>query len=454
MNDITTSTIIAQSTPIGAGAIAVIRLSGPQAITLSDSFIKLANQTALTLQASHTIHYGKVYDNDNLVDQVMVAVMRAPRTFTGENVVEISCHNNQFLIEKIISIALKHGAILAQKGEFTQRAFLHNKIDLIQAEAINDLIHAQTEAAVKKSLAQLEGSFSHQMQMLEQELVRALAWCEASFDFLDENAGFASQIKAHLQTQQQLIAHLQKTFDQQHHIKQGIRIALVGSVNAGKSSLFNKLIGHNRAIVSSQAGTTRDTIEAQLTRNGVFWTLIDTAGLRSTHDIIETQGIERSYQEAEKADIVIVVYDLSRIITPEEQEVYEKLIEKYASKIIIVGNKADLSHQLTVPVQALIVSTQDGTGLNSLESAIQTKVHNLLETSNAPFLVNKRHYHILTTLSQAIENIINMLNKEHVEYELVSYHLREALEHISQLTGKSISEAGMDLVFKEFCVGK
>ena len=226
--------------------------------------------------------------------------MRSPKTFTGQDTVEITCHNNQFIIEEIINLAIANGARLAQQGEFTKRAVFNGKIDLVQAEAINELIHAQTQLALKQSLAQLTGSFSHCLASLEKELLKALALSEASFEFLDEEMDFAPQIQALISSLQNTITGIKKTFNQQQQIRQGIRIAIIGSVNAGKSSLFNALLNQDRAIVSAIAGTTRDAIEAGVYTKGNYWTLVDTAGLRQTHDIIEQEGIKRSLKRHKK----------------------------------------------------------------------------------------------------------------------------------------------------------
>ena len=274
-------TIIAQCTPAGAGAIALLRMSGDDAITIADSIAQLTSKIKLSDCATHTIHYGWVTDQDgNHIDQVLFLLMKAPRTFTGQNTVEITCHNNPFIIEQIIAQTIAYGARIADKGEFSRRAFLNGKIDLVQAEAINELIHANTQQALKKSLSQVEGSLSHWIETIQTELFKARAYCEASFEFIDEEINFAPQIKENIKNILSTITQLKKSFDQQSQIRQGLRIALIGSVNAGKSSLFNALLGKDRAIVTNIAGTTRDVIEAGVYRDGNYWTFVDTAGLR------------------------------------------------------------------------------------------------------------------------------------------------------------------------------
>jgi tRNA modification GTPase len=449
--------IIAQCTPAGKGALALLRLSGPQVRNLVDAFVRLASGKKIEEVSSHTIHFGWICDHaGNHIDQVMAIVMDSPKTFTGQDVIEITCHNNPFLIEAIMSQAIKHGARIAEEGEFTKRAFLNGKVDLLQAEAINELIGANTQLALKKSLSQLEGSFSHWIQGLERELVRALSWCEASFEFLDEEAEFGPQIKAQIEVVLAKIQELKKTFDAQQHIRQGIKIALIGSVNAGKSSLFNTLLNQQRAIVTTIAGTTRDVIEAGVYRDGNYWTLVDTAGLRQTQDIIEQEGIRRSFEEAQKADIIILVFDGARELTEEEHRVYQELLAQYRHKIILVENKVDLplwpKHPFADKAD-LKCSTVTQDHKEVLETHIKAKIQALFSSLDSPFLLNKRQHSLLLGLEKKLITILSLLDS-FIQYELVSYHLKDALEHISELTGRSISEAGMDMVFKEFCVGK
>ncbi len=449
--------IVAQCTASGKGALALLRISGKDVRPLVDSCAQLSSGKSLLIVPSHTIHHGWVIDDNSAhIDEVMFIVMDGPKTFTGADVIEITCHNNPFLIEAVIAQLIKKGARLAQEGEFTKRAFLHGKIDLIQAEAINELISATTQLALKKSLAQLEGSFSHWISALEQDLLRALAWCEASFEFLDEEAEFGDRITASLKEMARKIEALKRTFDAQQQIRKGICIALIGSVNAGKSSLFNALLNKKRAIVTDIAGTTRDAIEASLTVKGNYWTLIDTAGLRQTDDIIEQEGIRRSHEEAHKADIIILVVDRGRAMTLQEIRIYQELRKKYSTKCILVHNKSDLPvhdsiSALGSPAATVCSLTHESLGI--LNTLIEQKIAQLFDSLDSPFLLNKRHNALLIHLEEKINNILPLLSHS-VQYELVSYHLNDALTLLSELTGKSVSEAGLDMVFKEFCVGK
>lgn len=450
-------TIIAQCTPEGSGAIALLRISGVDAIATADICAQLPGKKKLSQAESHTIHYGWVTDQEGtVIDQVLFLLMRGPKTFTGQDTVEITTHNNQFLIDRIIQRVLSCGARSAQPGEFTRRAYLNGKIDLIQAEAINELIGSQTEHALKKSLAQLEGSFSATLEHLEKKLVKAMALSEASFEFIDEEIQFGQQIKVILEEVLQTIVTLKASHVQQDQIRQGIRIALIGSVNTGKSSLFNALIGKKRAIVTNIAGTTRDCIEAGLSKQGNFWTLIDTAGLRSTDDIIEQEGIKKSLEQAELSDIILLVFDGSRELSASEHEAYATILARHGSKCIIVRTKKDLPQvplELIDHGQVVSVSAQTQEQIDVLESQIHKKIMNLFSSLTSPYLLTKRHYHLLLTLEKNLLDIMTLCQGA-IEYELLSYHLQDCIATISELTGKTISEAAMDAVFREFCVGK
>ena len=454
--------IVALCTPKGNGAIALLRLSGINAFHVADQISSIPNGKKISEIPTHTIQYGSVLDNQgNRIDQVLFLVMHGPHTFTGQNTVEITCHNNPFIIESIIARTIACGARLAQEGEFTRRAVLNNKIDVPQAEAINELIHANTQAGLKKSLAQLEGSLSSWVTLIEKDLIKALALCEASFEFIDEEMEFNTQIADLTDRTLSTIENVKKSFDQQQQIREGIRIALIGCVNAGKSSLFNALIGKDRAIVTEIPGTTRDVIEAGLYKNGNYWTLIDTAGLRQTDDRIEQEGIGKSCAQAQSADIILLVIDSSRALLLEEKTIYQKLIADYENKIIVVYNKADLpsaNADLKDVAQelgqnSLWISGKTGHNIDALMHAIETKISSLFAQADSPFLLNKRQFNLLLGVEKKLKEIQPMLH-HNVHYELVSYHLNDALAFLSELTGKSISEAGMDAVFREFCVGK
>lgn len=450
-------TIIAHCTPKGAGALALLRMSGANVCEIASAMSKLASKQSIRDVPSHTIHYGWVTNSSGeRVDQVMFIVMHAPATFTGQDVVEITCHNNQFIIDAITEIALRNGARLAQEGEFTKRAVLNKKVDLLQAEAINDLIHAQTPLALKKSLSQLKGTLSDWTLKIEKELFRVLAFCEASFEFIDEEITFDAPMRATLQSIRTMITNVKKTYSHQQQIKKGFRIALLGSVNAGKSSIFNALLDKQRAIVTNKAGTTRDVLEDALYKDGIYWTVVDTAGLRTTEDEIEQEGIKRSFIESQTADVIILVCDGTRALSQEEQTIYEQIIASYPNKVIVIENKADQGICVTrnLPhAPALRISAHQPETIAMLEAAIEEKITSLSSTMDTPFLLNKRQYSLLIELEHKLEQIEMMFNGP-IQYEILSYHLNDALAHLSELTGKSISEKGMDAIFKEFCVGK
>lgn len=456
-------TIIAQCTPRGSGAIALLRISGTSAIIVADAITQLASGKKLTDLSSHTIHYGTIIDqNKNQIDSVLFMLMHGPRTFTGQDTVEITCHNNQFIIEEIISLAINAGARLAQEGEFTKRAVINGKIDLVQAEAINELIHAQTQMALKQSLAQLSGSFSSWLAGIEMELMKALAFCQASFEFLDEEIELGGPIAGMINGIKHSITEIKKTFNQQQQIRQGVRVALIGSVNAGKSSLFNALLNQQRAIVNAQAGTTRDSIEAGLYKNGNFWTLVDTAGLRQTHDAIEQEGIRRSFEEAHKADIILLAHDSTCELSEEEKTVYGQLQEKYANKIICVYTKCDdTSFDIKsstfiqdVNKEEIFVSSKTKNNIDTLEQMIQQKIATLFADIASPFLLNQRQHNLLLALENKLIEIEAILNSKQIAYELLAIHLNDAIAHLAELSGKEISETSMDMIFREFCVGK
>lgn len=461
-------TIVALSTPTGNGAIALIRISGDEAMGITSKISRLHGSKKLDKQPSHTVHHGWVINKSNIaLDEVMFIVMRGPHTFTGEDTVEITCHNNQFIIESIIKEILGNGARLANRGEFTQRAFENEKIDLMQAEAINELICAQTEMALKKSLAQLKGTLSKEIVEIERELIKSLAWSEASFEHLEDEGDFGEQIRKRIKKILKKIEIINKNYDIRKQIREGVRIVLLGSVNAGKSSLFNKILDQDRSIVTKVAGTTRDVIEAGIYRGQHYWTLIDTAGLRTTKNIIEKEGIKRSLDQAKKSDIIILAIDGSRNISTgistEEKKIYKKLMKDFSDKIIIVQTKIDkksidlqkeFPKELPEEFSGIIkISSLTGKNINKLKKHIEQKINKIFEVADSPFLLNKRQFKIITVLKEKLIKIIEMLSGE-IAYEIVSHHLQESIEDVSKLTGRTVREQAIDVLFKEFCVGK
>jgi len=458
-------TIVALCTPRGSGAIALIRLCGKDVFTVTNSLAKLAGQRALADVPTHTIHYGSIIDTKEnvVIDHVLFLAMRSPQTFTGQDTIEITCHNNPFIIDRIISLALQHGARGAERGEFTRRAFLSGKVDLVQAEAINELIHAQTEHALKRSLQMLDGSFSSYVQNIEKQLTLLLGYVEASFEFLEEeqrDLAFDDTVRQRLQELQAHIAEAQKQFINQKQLREGVRITLCGNVNVGKSTLFNVLLGKERAIVTDIAGTTRDSIEATLYRNGVFLTFIDTAGVRTSHDIIEQKGIEKTSYEVASADVVLLVLDAHEPIHNHLASFIQSLIAEHKEKVIIVINKTETESALKNSTQELFaglekikVSGIQQLGIQELLQAIDNRIATIFAQCNAPFLLNQRHALLLTEIDNGLQFVANSCRNS-INYELVAYHLRQLLENLAQMTGRGVSERVLDTVFSEFCIGK
>jgi len=447
-------TIVALCTPQGKGAIALLRMSGPSAVEIATRISTLASGKKLTDLPTHTIHFGAVIDKQGKpIDQVLFLLMRGPKTFTGEDTVEITTHNNPFIVSAIIEQAVQAGARLAQEGEFSKRAFLNGKLDLHQAEAINELIHAQTQQALKASLAQLEGSLSHKLKGFEEKLLEALALSEASFEFIeDEQTEFCKNITAIIKRVAADIEALKKSHGQQKQIREGIRIALIGSVNAGKSSLFNLLLSQKRSIVTNIPGTTRDVIEAGQYRDGTYITFIDTAGLRQTQDIIEQEGIRRSMEQAQQADIILLVKDCSRAATKQEEKIYQDLEKSFGKKLIIVKNKADLNSTENIHI-GHVISCKTGRNIEALTQDIDKKIENLFSDLASPFLLNQRQYSKLIPLENHLESALQLLNNQPA-YELVSFELKKSLEQLAELSGKTISKQAIDHIFNQFCIGK
>ncbi len=454
--------IIALCTPRGSGAIALLRLSGVGVVEIADALGDLASEKKLLDCPSHTIHFGRVLDPENklIVDEVLFLLMRAPKTFTGQDTVEISCHNNQFIIEKIIELACRYGARLARAGEFSKRSFLSGKLDLVQVEAINDVIHAQTEEALRRSMEQLQGSLSCYLKDIEIRLVKLLTLAEASFEFLEEEQRDINIEATFKQECVNLLAHMRDLlvqFSQQQQVRQGVRVALVGRVNAGKSTLFNALVKRERAIVADVAGTTRDSIELSLYKGGIFWTFVDTAGLRHTHDAIEQQGIERTFVEAKAADVVLLVFDATTPVNEQNAVVYRDLVHSYAPKIIGVLNKVDMGAatppDLGCAVPLVRVSAKQQQGIADLERVVDEKIQTLFAQLTSPYLLTQRQARLISEIEGKLDFIVKDIS-DVLHYELIAYHLKESLEKIAELTGRNVTERVLDTVFHDFCVGK
>ena len=450
--------IIAQCTAHGKGALAIIRVSGLDAVQIASYISKLASGKKLDELPTHTIHYGEVVDRNGLsIDHVLFLLMRAPRSFTGQDTVEITCHNNPFIIESIIEQAIIFGARLAVEGEFTKRAFLNNKIDLLQAEAINEVSSAQTQSGIKLALSQIKGSLSSWVSSIEKDLLNVLSYTQASFEFVDEEIEFKDYIYKQVTAILSKIESAKQIFNRQCYIRNGIRIAIIGAVNVGKSSLFNKLLNQERAIVTPVAGTTRDTIEASIYHNGIYWNIVDTAGIRVTDDVIEIEGINRSYQEAQKADIIMLVFDGSVSLNKHEFDFYLGMLDKFKTKVVLIKTKLDIAlpqYPSFSNDKSISISIQNENSIDVLKKELAQRVIKLLSENDVPFLLNKRQLNLIERLEKELLIIEEKLTHKTIAYELIAHHLQNSLENFFELTGKSINEISMDAIFKEFCIGK
>lgn len=447
-------TIAAIATPIGEGGLAVIRLSGSAAFPIADQcFVSAATPPkALGTVPTHTLHFGRIIQNGRVIDEVMAAVMRAPRTFTREDVVEISCHGGVLPAKLILDALLAAGARLAQPGEFTRRAFLNGRIDLAQAEAVADIIHSRTELSLQAATEQLAGKLSQKINSLRDQLMNVLAHVEAHIDFPDEDIApdTREQMIGRLREGLSFVRQLIQNAAEGQVLRQGVRAAIVGCPNAGKSSLLNQLLGRDRAIVSPIPGTTRDTIEETANIRGLPVIFIDTAGLRDAQDTIEQEGIRRSHQSLQSAEIVIHVLDgVSETET-------EKLPEIRADRRIIVRNKIDLlpSPRPPVPEAMLDVSCLTGEGVEELKDRIRDTVWSgRIKADMAEAMINSRHRDALSRASHSLEQSISALDRN-LPLEMAAMDLRIATNSIGEIVGKTTTEDLLDRIFSQFCIGK
>ncbi len=449
-------TIVALATPQGLGAIGVIRLSGDQAIAIAG---KLFPSKDLLSQPSHTAHVGYLKEDGRTLDEVVLTVFRAPRSYTGENVVEISGHGSPYVLEQILKACINKGARLAKPGEFTQRAFLNGKLDLTQAEAVADLIASNTEASSRNALKNIRGGFSSVLKELREQLIKFSALIELELDFSQEDVEFADrgQLFALIASLQQTTAELLRSFAIGNVIKNGVQVAIIGKPNAGKSTLLNTLLNENRAIVSAIAGTTRDTIEETLNIDGIIFRLIDTAGIREhTSDEIESIGVGRSFEKADQADIVLYLYDQS---TESKRALQEAVtwLQSLKKPFILVANKTDItsSHKNGMPVNdtTILISAKEGKGIEPLKKQL---VHEALagEVNNESTIVtNARHFEALQKLDTALQDVRRGLD-EHIPGDLVALDIRLCLHFLGEITGEITNDDQLDYIFSKFCIGK
>ncbi|MSR43533.1 MAG: tRNA uridine-5-carboxymethylaminomethyl(34) synthesis GTPase MnmE [Pedosphaera sp.] len=456
-----TDTIAAIATPLGEGGLAVIRISGATALAVADKSFRPVGKSSLKPSdaPTHTLHYGKITRDGRDVDEVMLAVLRAPRTFTREDVVEITCHGGLLAAKLVLDVALENGARLAQPGEFTKRAFLSGRLDLAQAEAVADLIHARTELALAAANEQLAGRLSQRINLLRDQMVATLAHVEAHIDFPDEDIAPDTKEKliARLVSGLAFMDELLRTAEEGQILRRGIRAAIIGRPNAGKSSLLNQLLGHDRAIVSHIAGTTRDTIEETANIRGIPVVFVDTAGLREAGDTIEQEGIRRTRAMVAKAELILHVLAADEPLSAED----ERFLAEFAGKKrILIRNKTDLPMKLELPsaiagnTATTGVSCVTSEGIESLKDAIKTLVWSgEIKAEMLPAMINSRHQDALRRARVATERVIGAL-REGLTLELAALDLRIAVNAVGEIVGKTTTEDLLDSIFSQFCLGK
>lgn len=468
-NILNNDTICAIATPHGMGAIAVVRVSGPEAISIVSQLFRQNDKPFIQENVvSHKACYGHIVDNGNWLDEVLVTFFKAPHSFTGEDSAEISVHGSVFIQQKLLQVLISHGCRMAEAGEFTRRAFVNRKFDLAQAEAIADLISSESEAAHHVAINQLKGGFSKELQMMRSKLLEMTSLMELELDFAEEDVEFAdrSQLKSLLKETLTHVNKLKDSFRLGNAIKNGIPVAIVGQTNTGKSTLLNALLGEDRAIVSDIAGTTRDTIEETLNINGILYRFIDTAGLRNTDETIEKIGIERSYKKIAEANVVIGMLDATtsyESMLSAANDIRLK-VDLSNQQLIICINKVDtladqgeaLLGELRLDldnddIMVICLSAKHGFGLNDLYNAL--KYSQSLASPDATMVTNVRHYEALLHASDSLNQVQQGLEMD-IPTDLVSQDLRQALYYLGSITGEITTDEVLGSIFSRFCIGK
>ena len=449
-------TIIALATPQGIGAIAVIRLSGKDAIALCNQVFHGAD---LTRQASHTIHFGTIRDGDTVIDEVLASLFIAPTSYTGENVVEISCHGSQYIVRKIIQLFLNKGVRLARPGEFTKRAYMSGKFDLAQAEAVADLIASDSEMAHKAALNQMRGGFSQEIAQLREQLVHFASMIELELDFSEEDVEFASRsdLKQLVHHLLEVINRLISSFDLGNVIKNGVPTVIAGKPNTGKSTLLNALLNEEKAIVSDIPGTTRDFIEDEINLGGISFRFIDTAGLRETTDTIEAMGVERTYAKMKQASLIIYLFDLQHDTLREIQKDISKL-ESAGIPFIKVGNKVDQANPVLLEAlknhdDIIYISAQHRQHLEVLKEKIVERVNVATFRTGDTIVTNARHYESLLQTHKALEDVLQGIETG-ITGDFLAQDIRLALHHLGEITGEITTDDLLGNIFSKFCIGK
>ncbi|RZJ33476.1 MAG: tRNA uridine-5-carboxymethylaminomethyl(34) synthesis GTPase MnmE [Flavobacterium sp.] len=458
--------IVALATPSGAGAIAVIRISGSDSIAIAASVFRSVRQKDLVKQKSHTLHLGQIVDGEKILDQVLVSVFRGPNSYTGENTIEISCHGSVFIQQQIIQLLLKNGCRVAQPGEFTLRAFLNGKLDLSQAEAVADLIASDNEASHQVAMQQMRGGFSNELAKLREELLNFASLIELELDFAEEDVEFAdrSQFFELLNRIELVLKRLIDSFAVGNVIKNGIPVAIVGEPNVGKSTLLNAILNEERAIVSDIAGTTRDAIEDELVIGGIGFRFIDTAGIRDTADVVESIGIRKTFEKIDQAQVIVYLVDSSQLTVDNELQKVKIEIGKIKNQnplkpLIVVGNKADKltdSQRQDLIAQIpnlMLLSAKQNSGIDLLKEKLLSFVNTGALRSNETIITNSRHYDALLKALEEIRKVNHGL-QSNLPSDLMAIDIRQALYHFGEITGQVSSDELLGNIFANFCIGK
>jgi tRNA modification GTPase len=457
-------TIIALATASGAGAIAVLRVSGPDALSISNTLFRSIHNKDLLNQPTHTVHLGHIVDGDRVLDEVLVSIFKNPQSYTGEDVVEISCHGSSYIQQEIMQLFIRKGCRAAEAGEFTLRAFLNGKMDLSQAEAVADLIASDSAAAHQIALQQMRGGFSSEIKTLRQELLNFASLIELELDFSEEDVAFADrqQFEDLLQRIVKVLKYLIDSFSTGNVIKNGVPISIVGAPNVGKSTLLNALLNEDKAIVSNIAGTTRDAIEDELIIEGIKFRFIDTAGIRQTDDTVEAIGIEKTFTKMAQSQVIIQLIDASVISKSNAADVLSSVAETKAQypdkEALVVLNKMDLADKALVSkvfseLEPLHMSAKTGEGVEALKTQLLDLVHGGQLRNNDTIITNARHY---DALGEALTNIQKVQEglQTGLSGDLLAIDIREALYHFGRITGEISSDDLLGNIFANFCIGK
>jgi tRNA modification GTPase len=456
-------TIAAISTPMGEGAIAIVRLSGEQAFDIADKVFRPVKGSVNDF-ASHTIHYGHIVDPETsqIIEEVMVSVMKGPKTFTREDVIEINCHGGLVSVNKVLQLLLKHGARLAEPGEFTKRAFLNGRIDLSQAEGVMDLIRAKTDRAMNVALNQMEGRLSKLIKKLRQEILETLAQVEVNIDYPEYDDVEEMTHRVLLDKSKQVRDEIKKllvTSEQGKILREGLSTVIIGRPNVGKSSLLNSLVHENKAIVTDIPGTTRDVIEEYVNVRGVPLRLVDTAGIRETEDIVERIGVERSRKVLKEADLILLVLNSADELTHEDEQLFEAV---EGMDVIVIVNKTDLPQKIDLPkveqlaAQHKLVTTAliEEQGIDELEEAISSLFfEGSIEAGDMTYVSNSRHIALLNQAHESISDVINSVEMG-TPIDIAQIDLTRTWELLGEIIGDSVHESLIDQLFSQFCLGK